>query len=109
VTLSTATPAANLIVSDLREVPCDEIFYHRPDLCALGIVIDIDPHLPETHQRSHPDTSNDQGIDFVTRQEVDRDHTASLNMLLVGHRGDLFDLTAFHIHQSKHITVAEVA
>jgi hypothetical protein len=108
-TLSAAAPTANLIVLDLRQVPCDQVFHNRPDLCAFAIMIDINPHLPETHQGSHPNASNDQGIDFVPGQEVDGDHTPSLNMLLVGNRGHLFDLTAFHIHQSKHVTMAEVA
>jgi hypothetical protein len=108
-TLSAATATTNLIVLDLGQVPCDQIFNNRPNLWALGIVIHFDPHLPETHQGSHPNTSDDQSIDFMSGQEVDGDHAASLNVLLVGHRGDLFDLTAFHIHQSEHITVAEVA
>jgi hypothetical protein len=108
-TLSTAAPTANLIVCDLRQIPCDQIFHNRSNLWTLGIVIDINSHLPEAHQGSHSNTSNDQGIDFVTGQEVDRNHTPTLNMFLIGDRGHLFDLTAFHIHQSEHVTVAEVA
>jgi hypothetical protein len=107
--LSAAASATNLIVCDLRQVPCDQIFYYRPDLWALGIVIHFNPHLSETHQGSHPNASNDQGIDFMPGQEVDGDHAASLNMLLIGNRGHLFDLTTFHIHQSEHVTVSEVA
>jgi hypothetical protein len=107
--LLAATATANLIIRDLRQVARDQIFHHRPDFWASGVVIDINSHLPEAHQGPHTNAPNDQGIDFVLGQEIDRDHASSLNMTLVGQRGDLFDLTAFHIHQSKHIAVAEVA
>jgi hypothetical protein len=107
--LLAATATANLIIRDLRQVARDQIFHHRPYLLALGIVIDINSHLPEAHQGSDTNTPNDQGIDFVLGQEIDRDHASSLNMTLVRNRGDLFDFTPFHIHQREYIAVAEVA
>jgi hypothetical protein len=104
---ATAT-AANLIVCNLRQFPCDQIFHNRSDLRPGFIMKDLNPHLFESHERPHTDTSDYQGIHIVLGKKIYRDHAAALNMAIVGQSGYAFYFAGFHIHQGKHIAVPKM-
>jgi hypothetical protein len=53
------TAAANLVIRNCRQLPCDQVFHNRSYFRTHGIVIHIDAYLSKPHERAHADTAYD--------------------------------------------------
>jgi len=103
-----AATAAHLMVPDNRQFTRNQIFNHGPYLGPCPIMINIDARLPESHQRSHTDASDNQGIHPMLGQDVYGHHASALNVALILYRCHLFDFTVFNIYKGEYVTVAEM-
>jgi|SRR5210317_609050 hypothetical protein len=104
-----AATATHLIIRDQRQFTRQQIFNHWPDVDPFAIVVDIDADLAKPHEWAHSDAADDQGVDLMEGQQVDRHHTAALNVFLILDGAHRFDLTVFGIDAGKDVTVTEMA
>jgi len=104
-----APTATNLVVCNHWQFTGNKIFHHRLDLRPLVVVVNIDAGLAKSHQWTHADPTDDEGVDIVACQQIHRDHASALHMTLVLDGGNFLDLTILNIHERKHITMTKMS
>jgi len=76
---------------------------------AFRTVINIDPHLLESHEWPHADSTHDQGVCLTLVEQIDRRLTPALVVGRILHHGNIADFSVFDAYQGKSIAMAEVA
>jgi hypothetical protein len=103
------TTAADLMLSYQLKLSLNELSNHRADGFAFRAEIDIDAHLPESHERSHTNAANDDRMRAIAMEKVDGRGTATLLMGGIIEDAYVPNFAVFDVNESKHLTVAEMS
>jgi len=99
---------ANLIFSNQLKLPFQQMIYHGADSLSFGPVINLDPHLLESHERPHAYAANDNGVRPTLVEQCYRPLAASLNMRRILHHRNILNFPVFNVNQGKDLAMTEV-
>lgn len=102
------SPTAGMRLSELGQHPLNPGGNGLSDGSGITTVKDVDAHLLESHQGSHPHAAGNEDLDAVVRQMIHRRHAASLLMGYIRDHPNILDNSLLQGEQSIDFAMPEM-
>ena len=93
---------------DKLQFPTQQMVHDGSYRLALRAIVDVDSHLPKSHEGSHADSAHDESVRTILMEEIDGALTASLHVGRIVNYGNVPDFSILDVYQRKNVTMAEV-